>query len=485
MATTTQMPWLALLLLLMWSVGCNLAAAAAMENNVLRWHNITDSSAVCNDFTQAGFFLRRNHKGLSGKKWVIYLESGGFCASPDTCNRRYTNSSLRPGDLLTDFDIGQIWSQNCRGGSQNGSFNVGLDSQCTGVMSPLMTSLLRYASNRSDFTITGRDFFAPSEDENPMFSDYNHVLIPYCSSDLWLGNDKRNLSQPFRFAPNETDSIQFTFRGSVIFQGAIQDLLGTHGLTEAEEIVFIGSSAGGVGVMNHIKWLEESVLDSRNETLQNSSLRVSAILDSSWFIDFRNSLRDLLLQEASPSSNTSSSLLTETQLSNPIVASFMHLESCQNVTADGVPCCLLAECMLPNAQFYPQHVPTMVLLSLYDVYILAVSVRGDSFLASLTGSDKSTCPLQLCHEWDPSTSGDLLGSGFNLNYVQLVSEYGGTMNSSVNSVVQQNKLLSYTITSCFQHIYFAPSSLVGTGSAAHLRTDDKLFSSGDLVQRLR
>lgn len=484
MATTTQMPWLALLLLLlMWSA-VNVAAAAT-KNDVLSWHNITDSSAVCNDFTQAGFFLRQKGVGPSKDKWVIYLESGGFCASPDTCNRRYTNSSLRPGDLLTNFDIGLLWSQHCRGGSQNGSFNVGLDSQCNGLMSPLMTSLLRYAPNRSNFTITGKDFFSPSKDENPMFSDYNHVLIPYCSSDLWLGNDMRNLSQPFRFTPNETDSIQFTFRGSVIFQGAVQDLLDTYGLAEAEEIVFIGSSAGGVGVMNHIKWLEESILARRNETPQKSSLRVSAIMDSSWFIDFRDSLRGLLLQEASPSSNTSSSLLTETQLNNPIVASFMHLESCQNFTADGVPCCLLAECMLPNAQFYPQHVPTMVLLSLYDVYILAVSVREDSFLASLTGSDKSTCTLQLCHEWDPSGSGNLLGSGFNLNYVQLVSEYGGTMNSSVNSVVQQNQLLSYTITSCFQHIYFAPSSLVGSGSAAYLTTDDKLFSTGDLVQRLQ
>lgn len=482
MAATTEMPWLALLLpLLMWSA---LNAAEATENEVLRWHDINDPSAVCNDFSRAGFFLRRKDEGPGKNKWVIYLESGGFCASPDTCNRRYTNSSLRPGDLLTNVDIGKIWSQNCREVPQNGSFDVSLDSQCNGVMSPLMTSLLRYAPNRSDFTITGKDFLAPSEQENPMFSDYNHVLIPYCSSDLWLGNDMRDLPQPFRFVPNKTDSIQFIFRGSVIFREAVQDLK-SYGLTEAEEIVFIGSSAGGVGIMNHIKWLEESVLKSRNETLQNSNLRVSAVMDSSWFIDFRDSLRGLLLQEASPSSNMSSSpLLNETLVSNPIVASFLHLESCQNVTAGGVPCCLLAECMLPNAQFYPQHIPTMILLSLYDVYILAVSLRGDSFLASLAGSDKSTCPLQLCHEWDPSTSGNLLGSGFNLNYVQLVSEYGGTMNTSVNSVVQQNKLLSYTITSCFQHIYFAPSSLVGTGSAAYLTTD-KLFSTGDLVQRLR
>lgn len=477
MATITRMPWLSLLLLL-W-IGLNLAATA--KTDVLTWHNISNSAAVCNDFTRAGFFLRRG----SVKKWVIYLESGGFCASSDTCNRRYTNSSLRGADLLTEVDLGQIWLSNCREGPQNGTFDVRLDSKCNGVMSPIMTSLLRYAPDRSNFTITGKDFFASSDIENPMFSEYNHVLIPYCSSDLWLGDDKRNMSPSFRFDPNESDSIQFTFRGSVIFQGTVADLLSQHKLGEAEEIVFIGSSAGGIGVMNHIKWLEESVLANRNETAPNDNLTVSAILDSSWFIDFRESLHGLLLNEATASSNTSSPPLDNEKLSsNPIVLSFQHLESCRNVTAGGVPCCLLAECMLPNAQFYPQRIPTMVLLSLYDIYILAASLRSDSFLSMLAGSEESTCPLQLCRKWDPSTSGNLLGSGFNLNYVQVVSEYGGTMNSSVNSVIQQNKWLSYTITSCFQHIYFAPSSLVGSGSTAYLMSDN-LFSSGDLVQRLK
>lgn len=480
MATIAHMPWL--FLLLIWT--SMKFAAAAKPNDVLTWHNITNQSAVCNDFTPAGFFIRQIHEGLNKHKWVIYLESGGFCASADTCNRRYTNSSLRDGDLLTDVDIGQIWMRNCPEGLNNGAFDVGLDSKCNGVMSPIMTSLLRYAPDKSNFTITGKDFFSPLGDENPMFSDYNHVLIPYCSSDLWLGDDLRNQSLPFRFSPDETESIQFVFRGSAIFRGTVEDLLTKHGLDNAEEIVFIGSSAGGVGVMNHIKWLEKSVLASQqNET---HSLRMSAILDSAWFIDFRESLKGLLLQEATASSNTSSTpLLNESLSNNPIVASFQHLDSCRSVTASGVPCCLLADCMLPNDQFYPQHVPTMTILSLYDIYILAASLRNDSFLIQFSGSGESNCPLQVCHEWNPATSGSLLGSGFNIDYLQLVSEYGGTMNSSLNFVLQRNKQLSHTVTSCFQHIYFAPSSLVGSGSTAYLMSNNKLFSSGSLVQRLK
>lgn len=484
MATITQVPWL--ILLLIWT-SMNFAVTAK-PNDVLTWNTITNPSAVCNDFTEAGFFIRPSPQGLNKHKWVIYLESGGFCASADTCNRRYTNSSLREGDLLTDVDIGQIWMRNCREGPTNGTFDVGLDSKCNGVMSPIMTSLLRYAPNRSNFTITGKDFFSPLGEENPMFSDYNHVLIPYCSSDLWLGNDSRDQwSYPFRFSPNETESIQFVFRGSAIFRGAVEDLLKSYNLSNAEEIVFIGSSAGGVGVMNHINWLEKSVLAyHRNETPPSNSLRMSVILDSAWFIDFRDSLKGLLLQEATASSNTSSTpLLNETLSNNPIVASFQHLESCRSMTAGGVPCCLLADCMLPNAQFYPQHIPTMIILSLYDIYILAVSLRSDSFLTQFAGSGTSNCPLQVCHEWNPEASGSLLGGGINFDYLQLVSEYGGTMNSSLNFAVQRNKQLSYTVTSCFQHIYFAPSSLVGSGSTAYLMSNNKLFSTGDLVERLK
>lgn len=476
MATTASMLWL---LLLMWTT----SFAASTNHDVMTWHNITNSAALCNDFTPAGFFLRRSPTGMN--KWVIYLESGGFCASADTCNRRYTNSSLRPGDLLTDVDLTPIWVRSCREfHPENGGFDVGLDSMCNGAVSPIMTSLLRYAPDRSNFTITGKDFFSPSSMDNPMFSEYNHVLIPYCSSDLWLGDDQRNQSQSesFRFVPNETDSIQFTFRGSVIFRGAVDDLLTNHSLGNATEIVFVGSSAGGVGVMNQIKWLNNTVIEHRSETPLNRSLQMSAILDSSWFIDFRDSLRGILYEEASGPANSTTASFT---IDNPILDSFKHLESCRSVTASGVPCCLLADCMLSNAQFYPQHIPTMTILSLYDVYILAVSLRTDSFLTQFSGSDGSNCPLQVCHEWDPAGSSSLLGGGLNLDYLQLVSEYGGTMNSSINSVIQRNPRLSYTITSCFQHIYFSPSSLIGTDSTAYLMTNNKLFSTGDLLDRLK
>ena len=50
------------------------------------WVPASNSTALCNDFTRAGFFLRQN---LSSNDWVVYLESGGLCYNTESCNRRF------------------------------------------------------------------------------------------------------------------------------------------------------------------------------------------------------------------------------------------------------------------------------------------------------------------------------------------------------------------------------------------------------------
>ena len=50
------------------------------------WVSASNSTALCNDFTRAGFFMRQN---LSSKNWVVFLESGGLCYSTESCNRRF------------------------------------------------------------------------------------------------------------------------------------------------------------------------------------------------------------------------------------------------------------------------------------------------------------------------------------------------------------------------------------------------------------
>lgn len=59
--------------------------------DLLTWRLASDPRAVCNDFTRAGFFLRRNN---ASDKWVIFLEGGSLCFSNDTCNRRFFRAEV-------------------------------------------------------------------------------------------------------------------------------------------------------------------------------------------------------------------------------------------------------------------------------------------------------------------------------------------------------------------------------------------------------
>lgn len=52
----------------------------------MKWVSASNPEALCNDFTQAGFFIRQNQ---SSNNWVVFLESGGLCYSTESCNRRF------------------------------------------------------------------------------------------------------------------------------------------------------------------------------------------------------------------------------------------------------------------------------------------------------------------------------------------------------------------------------------------------------------
>ena len=63
------------------------------------------------------------------------------------------------------------------------------------VISPLMTSMKCFGNVRKyfpsglNYSIEGWDILDADPSANPLFHDYNHVVIPYCSSDLWLGEE--------------------------------------------------------------------------------------------------------------------------------------------------------------------------------------------------------------------------------------------------------------------------------------------------------
>ena len=412
------------------------------------------------------------------------------------CSFRFIKEELRGGDLLDKIDISAIWESKC-GPRSDGTYNTTSHACAKDIISPLMTSLR--PNETETFSITGQDFMSPSEEENPQFSDFNHVLLPYCSSDLWLGDDSRDFPSSFKYNTTDSINIQFAFRGSTIFRGVIQDLLTDHGLAEAEEIIFIGSSAGGIGVMNHAGWLQNVTTQEKRKSNNSNPLQMSVILDSSWFVDFHETFSQLLLQEATrpDSSNATASQPID---SNELFRAIQHLELCELKNNKDVPCCLLAHCVL-NSDHFPRDIPTLMVLSLYDVYVLGVTLRYDSFLINLVnrGSSDQSPSLDLCSDWDPSGNGEILGKlsncfsvillssplcsgvdiGIDVSYLQLVSEYGGTMNSTINNIARSTQQFSYFITSCFQHIYFSPFDSSGSNKSA---LDSKLFAKSSLSQ---
>lgn len=283
------------------------------------------------------------------------------------------------------------------------------------VTSRLMTSLWRFSEqsriNRNTWIIEGKAMLSTNSAENPDFYDYNHVVIPYCSSDLWLKrtNDfdiAQNTSFKFTFDPSAKHH-QFTFRGAAIFESVILDLFNDHGLDTAAEVILAGSSAGGVGAMNHAPWLKQELFaKARPEAM------LYCLMDSSWFIDFRGSIQEQFN-------------VNEIQA---LVESGEIVDTCTGI-AENPSVCISSPRFFTNFKDTMKDIPTFALFSRYDLYLLISSLED-------VGMDV-------------------------LELMRIGSEYSGSMNASLKAAVSETPNLSYYVTSCFQHVYLATSTLWG------------------------
>ena len=416
----------------------------------MTWSFTNDRAALCNDFTRAGFFHRNATTNAANQKWVVFLESGSLCYSNETCNRRYFQSHLRERystefrgrNIFGNFDTELAWSETGAAGQP-----------LTEVVNPLMTSTSCFRNETSFFddaevfTVEGRDVLSTDFGENPTFCKHGHVLVPYCSSDLWLGSENATSRQYsslmkeepcdcfvqdcFRYDPTSTD-LQFTFRGQTIFRSVLETLDSMYDLQRASEIVLVGSSAGGVGVLNSARWVREE--------FPNASIKV--VTDSSWFINFRDGVNKefgTVIRNSNVSTNSDSSIgaLFDLLASN---------EACSD-TRLGYPCCLSAECLLMEKSittkepYFPRDVPLFALTSVYDIFLLANALSG---LVPVDGSGIGTASLAL-------------------QFITTVGEYGGAMNASLiqtsTFASRSDMKFTYFASQCFQHVYLATSTL--------------------------
>ncbi|XP_062523405.1 uncharacterized protein LOC134198090 isoform X2 [Corticium candelabrum] len=354
------------------SSSCNLSinVPRVVERGEMRRVDITDAvrlGAVCNDRSPGLYYISRT----STNKWIIFLESGSGCGSIEECNERY----MEQKELMTSSEYPE--------------------------------------------TVKGTDVFDADPRLNPDYWDYNFVLIPYCTSDLWIGNSTWNEEEiakalaGLNFSATAVEN-QFAFRGSSLFRAVVEELEeSSAGLSTAAEVVLAGSSAGGLGVLNQAGWLYERL---------PASASMSAILDSSWFINFDSTLVE----------SFNFTFLEK-------YTNYLTHEPCRDNDTLGFPCCVSASCMLTKVARHPldyPNIPTFVIFSMYDLYIVSESVRS---LENETGNVQK------------------------LEAFRTIAEYGGAMNYSLETSHHLADNMSYFVPSCLQHVYLATSSLWADG----------------------
>ena len=284
-------------------------------------------------------------------------------------------------------------------------------------VNPSMTSMkclrksLFYTTEGGTIAVKGRDILSPVKNENEDFYSHNHVLIPYCSSDLWLlGSDLDNRSDVENtncnifsgYSPGSTD-LQFAFRGQVIFRSIFEQLMQEHNMSSASSILLSGSSAGGLGAINQAQWVKENI---------PLSTELKLLIDSAWFVNFHGNIEKLFKE------NTKATFSSNSKRDS-LLNLFYGIKAC-NDTTFGYPCCFSSQCMLTrrnasgNLAYFPEsNVKMFFISSRYDAFILAPSLIGRDDLSS-SSEENTTAGL------------------FNL--LTYAGEYGGEMSSSLSRV---------------------------------------------------
>lgn len=244
------------------------------------------------------------------------------------------------------------------------------------------------ASASTSFVVRGRDILDRNASKNPLFHDYNRIIIPYCSSDAWLGEDVHgsecdcfDFESCFPFDPSN-ETLQFTFRGKIIGQTIITQLIDSYNLTGNGHLVIVGSGVGGLGALNHAKWIQQQL---------GNSTGISLIIDSSWFVNFQGSILQNFFGTLS--------LKTVQNDTLHLLQNYEKYEACRDITL-GYPCCFSAHCVMTcrnssgQLAYFSESIKTFVVSSTFDIFSLAPAAT-----AHLASDDDINQLLTTVHEF--------------------------------------------------------------------------------------
>lgn len=153
--------------------------------------------ARCLDGSPAGYyFAPGNGSGITS--YVIFLEGGGFCADVASCSER----------AKTSLGSSKYWP------STEAGFGI-IDS---------------------------------SSVNNPNFYNFNRVYVLYCSGDVYAGT---------RDTVVDPNAFPFYFSGHRIITAVMDALLNTTDIGKADNVIFAGSSAGGIGCLTNADFVKD------------------------------------------------------------------------------------------------------------------------------------------------------------------------------------------------------------------------------------
>jgi pectinacetylesterase len=197
--------------------------------------------ARCNDGSNAILYFRPG-TGSGIHSWLIELEGGGSCGSPQECADRWCSDGTSFGrELMGTSDYLA---------SMAASGDIGLKG--TGVQS-----------------VT----------QGP-FANYNHVFIHYCSSDGWSGTTTSIDGSAWDWRVGGLRTFSVRFNGNAILEAAIR-VLRRDGATlpvfsptgatmpnldnATGDVVIAGGSAGGAGVIFQLDRTVAGLKDTHNK----------------------------------------------------------------------------------------------------------------------------------------------------------------------------------------------------------------------------
>lgn len=176
------------------------------------------NGAMCLDGTPGAYYHSPGN-GNGTNKWYIHMQGGGWCENLDSCLGR------SGGDL---------------GSSKNYPATANL----------------------------GGGYFDNNPAVNPMMYNWNMVFMRYCDGGSFSGNNATVTTYKGK---------KLYFRGMLILDAMLKDLLENRGLDKATDVVVSGCSAGGLA-----SWLHTD----KYRGIINKNAKVVGLPDSGFFLDY-------------------------------------------------------------------------------------------------------------------------------------------------------------------------------------------------------